>query len=151
VTLLVHALDSATSGLLLAATPNRASQMGKRFPPTESSFDVEQMITVASVTTVALGILVLVWLISARYRTYRQQEYHSPRRLFRELARVHQLTAADCQLLREIATWHQMPTATLLFVEPTRFYAPQMIETLGKQEQISKLAEKLFAASSGDP
>jgi hypothetical protein len=148
VTLLIHSLVSIASGYLLAATPSRAAQKGRRFPSAEFDFDVEQMITIASVAAVGLGVLVLVWLISARYRAYRRREYHSPRRLFRELARAHQLTSDERQLLHEIAAWHQLPMATQLFVEPTRFYAPQMIETLGNQEQISKLAEKLFAASS---
>jgi hypothetical protein len=90
-----------------------------------------------------------VWLFTRWYSRRESRPVNSPRALFRDLCRAHQLGHADRKLLREIAEWHGLADPVQLFLEPHRFQAPDMCEALACEAEAELLHSHLFGISMG--
>ncbi len=106
---------------------------------------------------VALALFVLAlavgfWLLSRvlAKQDHRRRPYNNPRRLFRELARAHQLTRAERGLLAELASSRGIEPAARIFVEPLAFGAGEHSARLQRRrDQLAELQRRLFAETAG--
>jgi hypothetical protein len=133
--------------LLLSESGRRAEQIGRQFQSEGEPLHPElfqELIHVLAAIAAAVALGLISWLIYHAIKVRREREYHSPRKLFLELAQAHELSLADRQLMRDISAWHRLENATLLFVDPQRFRVPAMIAAVGRESQIAALDQRLF-------
>lgn len=127
---------------LVAAANRRVENMGRTFNGGGSNTNIQTVliVLVSLAILIAAGYFVFKWI-----KLREERGYHSPRRLLHELCRAHGLSAAQRQLLRDIATWHRLPNVLQIFIEPQLLQSPAMISALGSEAEIAALRAILFA------
>ena len=120
----------------------RYIHMGRRFRPGGSNISTEDLI---ALLVVLVAVSAAICLLS-RYLAMREKRGHnSPRRLFRELCRIHGIGWSQRQLLRQLARWHRLPHATELFVQPHCFEVQELGPAFANRHgQLTALRERLF-------
>ena len=128
---------------VLFGDQERFAHMGRRFQQGGSTLQADQLLVLMGVLS---AVLIVVWLLS-RYLALRETRGHrSPRRMFRELCRAHGLGWEDRQLLRQLARWHRLPSASLLFLDAQRFDTQTLGPMLdGHAERLQAIRARLFA------
>jgi hypothetical protein len=100
------------------------------------------------VLALAVGFWMLSRVLARQDR--RRRPYNNPRRLFRELARVHGLNRAERGLLADLASSRGIQPAARIFVEPLAFDTSALNARLQRRvDQIAELQRRLFAATEG--
>jgi hypothetical protein len=131
----------------LLANATRLNSMGDRFRKGSKSFDAGDVVLWVAV----LAVIGLAFWMLAQYRERQDgpDRTNSPRRLFFELCRAHELKFADRWLLWRVARWQRLTQPAKLFVEPERFDAANLSrKLLAKNDQLVQLRDKLFAAEA---
>jgi hypothetical protein len=126
------------------AQGGRLSQMGSRFRDSAPRGDVTGLLGMIG-SLLLLGFA--VWSFTRWYSRRESRPLNSPKVLFRELCRAHQLGHADRKLLREIADWHGMADPVQLFLEPQHFQSADMREALACEYEADQLHHRLFGIS----
>jgi len=132
------------AGLLLGET--RYGQMGRRVGEDPATFEFAYASSLWGVLAVLTALmLVLSWYYRQRAR-WRQD---SPQTLFVELCEAHALSWSDRQLLRALATAHELPCAARVFVEPERFDVARLPRALSSRaDEITSLKHRLFGGGA---
>lgn len=130
---------------LLWADVNSFRSLGDRFNGRGDRFDSSHLLVGLMVlAAIGVGLYLLTWL---RDRQERRRVYHSPRALFRDLCKAHQLDRSSRQLLKHLARCEQLDPPARLFLEPDHFEPPwRSAELAPDAEQLAALRDRLFAA-----
>lgn len=90
-----------------------------------------------------LAVVGIVMLATRCFAATERRRSSSPRRLFRELCRAHQLSWGEQRLLRRLAAWHKLHHVIDLFLDPARFDvdAPELH---GYRAEMARLRTRLF-------
>jgi len=121
---------------VLAQETTSPPTVGERFP-------VLMVVSVASA-----AVLGGLWLLRRWSRIPPEGSYCSPKHLWRELCRAHQLSRSQIRLLQRIATRGQLDVPCELFVESTHLKrAAQTAEFSRYREQIATITAHLFGTS----
>ncbi len=136
-------MNSLTLQLVLLAEKGRFSDMGRQFrTASESSNYLHLLILFA----VLVGLGLAIWLAMQILQRKNRKHYHSPRALFGELCQTHDLSRAEQQLLRRLASTHALEQPARLFLEPQRFDPISAGDlSADDRQQIVSLRSKLFA------
>jgi hypothetical protein len=129
---------------LLGAAGERTGQLGRPFQSERSEPDLGELLIMAGALASAVVVIIAFRFLARWVLARRERNYHSPRRLLQELCRTHDLSQSDCQLVREIAAWHELPHPGVLFIDRRRWQSPQMHAELGRSAEIASLADRLF-------
>ncbi len=133
---------------LLWGQVQRATSMGSRFRGESAQFGMQQVLNgLMLLGVIALAIWGLSLLLNRQDRTRR---HLSHRALFRSLANAHALNFAQKRLLKELARAHRLAQPARLFLEPERFDAARLTQSLARRQgQLDTLRSKLFGDLSG--
>ena len=102
--------------------------------------------SVASIATVALAIVVCLWIITTYLATERQRNKHSPWRLFTDLCKAHKLSRRERRMVHRLAQELQLDQPAILFVEPWWYSAEKVGPTWEHRvEELDRLKQRLFA------
>jgi hypothetical protein len=96
------------------------------------------------------GVFVLIaFIASIVARRDKRRLYNSPRALFRELCRAHQLDGPSCRLLRRLARRQRLAQPARLFLEP-RWFDPADAgpELESQRAELAELCKRLFAVGA---
>jgi hypothetical protein len=104
-----------------------------------STTDLSSFLSALVLVLAVIGIVLLTKRCVAESERRRTS---SPRALFRELCRAHQLSWSDRQLLLKLAAWHALPDPALLFIEPARFQVAAGLDDY--RERLAQLQRQLF-------
>ncbi len=103
--------------LLPALWAQRNSELVEHLRP-RSTTDLNSLLTALVLILAVIGIVML----TSRFVSVSERRRNSsPRRLFQELCRAHELSWNERQLLKRLAAWHGLKQPAALFVEPERF------------------------------
>lgn len=102
---------------------------------------------VTSIAEFALAIIVCLWVMKMYFSAQRQRNTNSPRQLFLDLCKAHELSRHERSLLRRLAQQHQLDQPSLLFVEPSWFSAEKTLPAWGRRfDELDQLRQRIFAS-----
>jgi hypothetical protein len=137
------ALTTHFDHLLLLADRNIYRDLGSGFRAKRETFQYSDLIAWIIVATLVIAALIFLARVIARRE---KQIFSSPRALFRELCKAHNLDLANRRLLRRIARAAGLRQPARLFLEPQRFEPTTLPQALRSQwPAIEALRAKLFA------
>jgi hypothetical protein len=132
--------------LLLAQSRLSAAGIGSRrgLPTVEAT----TVLFLAAAVILGIFIACVVWGFARRVA---RRDNSSPHVLFHELCRAHQIGWSDRRLLRDLASYHELPHAAGLFVEPQRLAASGLDPALtDRAPEILRLQARLFGRESSE-
>ena len=136
-------------GCLLLAQSNRITNMGKRFRVADPSVSVLQIV---GWSVLAVVVILVVWRVVQAVAIRDGRSYTSPKRLFRDLCRLHGLDWPNRRLLRQIAKANRLDQPAHVFLQPALFDTAQLKPPLKPfAKQIRALGKKLFAPAKDVP
>ena len=131
--------------LPLAAGIDAVRNMGHRFQADEAQLGQRDLFTLLGiVAAVVVTILVLKRLTP---RDEQRRASNSPRALFRELCRVHNLDRQSRGLLKRLAAFRGLASPAELFLHPEMFWT----DAEGVTEDLARLADRLFGEEKSAP
>ena len=117
-------------------------EMGRHFREGGSALGPAHLLIVLAVIG---GVILLLWLVAHLCQRDDKRAYRSPRRLFRELCRAHELNLFDRWLLWRLATAQGLAQPAGIFLESSCFETERIPSSLaGESERITQLKERLF-------
>jgi hypothetical protein len=134
-------IASLPPGLLAQA--DRLQGMSQRFQSGGNRIDA---VHVAMLVVALLGVGGVLWKL-ARLNAQREgASFNSPRRLFRDLCRFHQLDWPSRRLLWRLARSHQLEHPARVFIEPAWFDAQRLPSSLRSYNHtFAQLQTQLFS------
>lgn len=131
-------------GWLLLAQRSALSGVGDRFSVGGSDVPTSHIVGLV-MALIAVG--VVLWLVARAGAKREGRGYRSPRRLFRELCRLHDINWHNRRLLRRLARFHKLPHPAQVFLEPA-FLDPAKLGTAFRthRQRLVTLQRQLFAA-----
>jgi hypothetical protein len=139
----MFALRDQFCHLLLLADRNVFRDMGSGFRTKRATFQYSDLIAWIIVAALLIAALAFLARVVARRE---KQTFSSPRALFRELCKAHDLDLASRRLLRRLARAAAIRQPARLFLEPQRFEPTALSADLRAQwPAIEALRAKLFA------
>jgi hypothetical protein len=129
---------------LLAENPDDFRVWG-RFDNQRAGFGVAEWSVLIGALTLLLAIVVTSYVVAKR----RRSEFlnNSPKRLFHDLCRAHQLHMRNRRLLKKLAAARGVENAAELFVDPKYFDAADLPQALqSTATELRKLRRILFDA-----
>jgi len=101
---------------------------------------------------IVVALAAAAWCLTRVARRERHRRTNSPRGLFQELCRGHQLDRQSRNLLGWLVKHHDLSQPASLFLDPTRFDPSQLPALLPAQaERLAKLREQLFSEEVVEP
>jgi hypothetical protein len=141
-------LTESCPGLLWADTDSYHLSRNVRSRNTPWISEDGWLIIAIIVGGVLAALLLAKWM--ARHDTTRR--IYSPRALFRQLCKAHNLDWSSRRLLKRIAQSHGLAHPARLFLEPQRFALESLAPELAdRAEQIEYLREQLFGDLNDEP
>jgi hypothetical protein len=96
--------------------------------------------------TIVVALVVTAWFLTRVAQRERRRRTNSPRLLFAELCRAHQLDRQSRKLLWRLAKHQELSHPASLFLDPRRFAPGQSPDFQPSQiQRLEKLREQLFA------
>lgn len=134
---------SAVQSILLAQQ-SRIADLGRNFRGANSELSSKDLFLVSFVV---IAVAILVAVLKRLSRETPQRPTNSPRRLFRDLCRLHGLDRSTRRLLKRLARQQQLDHPSRLFVEPERFDAHNLGSLAGDQRRLHAIRQRLFGAA----
>lgn len=123
---------------------NPLQTMGSNFRGSQARLGKNDLLAcLALLAVVVAG----VWLLR-RLLAYQESRrpFNHPRKLFRELCRLHGLDAIEQRLLKKVAAQHHLAQPAMLFVQADLFDSAVLASALAPQSQrLLALRDRLFA------
>lgn len=134
----------ASNVLLLAERSNIFRDMGSGFREKRESFEPTDLlwwVFVAALVIAAFGVVA-----SVLAKQDKRRLYNSPKALFLDLCKAHELDRANRALLKQMAHAQKLNVPARLFLEPDRF-DPALLgpEMRSQREAVAALRNRLFA------
>ncbi len=115
----------------------------ERFQRAEASISVTQVLVFVAVVAV---LSVVAWRVSRVMAMRDGRSYFSPRRLFRDLCRLHELGWSSRLLPQKLARARQLKDPAQLFLEPAWFEPAKIPPRLRPQQgKLGAIKQRLFA------
>jgi len=133
---------------ILLAQQGRIADMGRNFRGDHAQFSSNDLLIISCGI---LAVACLVLLLKRLARETPQRRINSPRRLFRDLCRLHGLDGTSRRLLRRLARYQKLDHAGRLFVEPERFDPGNLGPLAREQHRYEQIRERLFGALPSYP
>ena len=128
---------------LWAQSQNPLYGMGRDLRAAEQ--DLPWTMVLGAVAVIA-AVALVVWLIVRYIKRRALPGYYDPQRMFRELCRAHELSAAQRRMLAQLASVRELKHPALLFVEPKHFDSSDLGDAWQtRQPALAALETQLFA------
>ena len=129
---------------VLFAQRSRFDSMRGKFSSRRTRLDSDDILTaIVVIALIALGVYLLA---KVNARREKGRSFKSPRGLFRELCKVHDMCRAEKRLLKQIARWQRLSQPARLFLEPDRFDIANLSPQLqGQMADVLAIRDSLFA------
>ena len=129
---------------LLVGELGRYQHLGQRFRSGGGGLNTTTAVLLGAAVAI---LLVLAVLISRRIDARQRKGYCSPRALFRELCRAHELDRSGRHLLRRLVRFHQLGVPARIFVEPKLFDPEDVSPALAaRRGELESLRDRIFGA-----
>lgn len=133
---------------ILLAQQGRIADMGRNFRGSNAQLTSNDLLIVSvGFLAVACLLALLRWLAQGTP----PRPVNSPRRLFRELCRLHGLDHGSRLLLLRLARYQKLDHPGRLFVAPERFEPGNLGPLASKQQRYREIRERLFGALPSCP
>lgn len=128
--------------LIAEQPPANFLNMGDRFRADSATINIGQLLALAAfVGFAAVGL----WYLQKRSTTKGDEGTDSPRRLFFDLCRVHELNRKESKFLWQLPRKLDLPEPALLFADPTHLVrAVRAAEDDDQRHQLENLGVRLF-------
>ncbi|HEV2968774.1 MAG TPA: hypothetical protein VGY55_02220 [Pirellulales bacterium] len=128
----------------LLAESEQWREMGRDFRVDHTKLDPGLIF--ASIIVLVTVIAFLWFLHRLMNRREGRRLYNSPKKLFRSLCNLHELTRAERRMLARLASTDQLPQPAGVFLDPDRFDVAITLPAFRSQRtQLEQLRTKLFA------
>jgi hypothetical protein len=133
---------------ILLAQQGRIADMGRNFRGSNAQLSRDDLLIFS------IGILAVACLLALLRRLAQgapRRPVNSPRRLFRDLCRLHGLDRGSRLLLVRLARYQKLDHPGRLFVEPERFEPGNLGPLASKQQRYREIRERLFGTLPSCP
>ncbi len=131
--------------LILLAQQDRIADLGRNFRGANAELSYKDLLLASFIV---IGVAALVALLKRLSRDTPRRAINSPRRLFRDLCRLHGLDRASRGLLRRLARQQQLDHPARLFVEPERFDPCNLGPLANQARRYQAIHQRLFGPLS---
>jgi len=127
----------------LLAETGRYRHMGQRFRSGGQTFEGGEVL--AGIVVIVL-VVAMAWLLHQFYNGRRRGSLNSPRRLFAELSRAHDLNWTSRQLLWQVVSRQNLSHPARVFLEPERL-GPTALRALPavQRRQLELIRNRIFS------
>ncbi len=129
------------NGTGLLAQQSRIADLGRNFRGPEAALTSRDLLILACI---ALAVTAMVLLLKRLSRGGQKRRTNSPRKLFRELCRLHGLEHGNRQLLMRLARFQQLEHPGRLFVDEGCFDAANLGPLAGDEKRLAAIRRRLF-------